>query len=172
MSMSRITYKGVDEGLLALFGWDFWPRLGNSSYSKLTRSRRRSCSLPRRREELLGTDGMTLSGISFAHPSTGNGERAPLSVEGPRLEAAYQRLHQAGFNAFLLSTCLRVELAVHGCEEALGRAAEAAFPDVELPPGGFVRRGRVLVHHLRGGGGGRAPAIRGDRKVWGVHTRR
>lgn len=71
-----------------------------------------------------------------------------MSVEGDRLEAATRRLHQAGFNAFLLSTCLRVELAVHGCEEALGRAAEVAFPDVELPPSGVVRHGRDLVHHL------------------------
>jgi len=165
MSTSRTAYKGVDEGLLALFGWDFRPRLGDSSYSKLTRSSRRPCRLPRRMEELLGTDGMTLSGISFAHPSTGNGERAPLSVEGPRLEAAYQRLHQAGFNAFLLSTCLRVELAVHGCEEALGRAAEAAFPDVELPPSGVVRRGRDLVHHLLRVAAGMDSAIIGEPEV-------
>jgi len=111
--------------------------------------------------------GLTVTGISFAHPSTNTRERARLAVEGERLRAAYERLGRAGFDAFVLSTCLRVELVVLGCDEVLARAAEVVFPDVELPRTGIVRRGQDLLHHLFRVASGLNSPILGEPEVLG-----
>ncbi|MGH8925722.1 MAG: hypothetical protein ACRDWA_13965 [Acidimicrobiia bacterium] len=52
-----------------------------------------------------------LTSLSFAHPAVLAEQRAPLALPGTVLSEAHRRLRADGARAFLLSTCLRVEIA-------------------------------------------------------------
>ena len=54
---------------------------------------------------------MHLTSLSFAHPAVPAERRAPLFVSEDLIYPAHQRLRSQGHQAFLLSTCLRVEIA-------------------------------------------------------------
>jgi glutamyl-tRNA reductase len=89
-----------------------------------------------------------IASICFAHPRTPAEIRAGLSLEGRRLADAYQRVAEAGIDAFLLSTCMRVEITCLGPPERLQRVLALVFPDRELPPTGVLREDRDALHHL------------------------
>ena len=55
-----------------------------------------------------------LTGLSFAHPVVPSGDRAVLTFEGGSMRGLHRRLRDAGHEAFLLSTCLRVEIVWAG----------------------------------------------------------
>lgn len=55
-----------------------------------------------------------LTSLSFSHPEVTADHRGPLSLVGDSLRSAHRRLRFQGRDAFILSTCLRVELAWDG----------------------------------------------------------
>ena len=54
---------------------------------------------------------MHLTSLSFAHPAVPAERRAPMFLAEDLIDAAHQRLRSHGHEAFVLSTCLRVEIA-------------------------------------------------------------
>ena len=54
---------------------------------------------------------MHLTSLSFAHPAVSAEHRAPLFLSEELIDTAHQRLRAEGHEAFVLSTCLRVEIA-------------------------------------------------------------
>ncbi|MBU1492834.1 MAG: hypothetical protein KKE89_06395 [Actinobacteria bacterium] len=89
-----------------------------------------------------------LSSITFAHPEVAVEDRAALALTGDRLTEALQRVHAEGVDVFVLSTCLRTEVAASGCEQALGRVLRLLYPDVDPLRDGVLRRDRDSVRHL------------------------
>lgn len=83
---------------------------------------------------------MEFSSASFAYPQHDGGVRAELAsrlLPSPTLE-----------NGFVLSTCLRVEMAVPGDERALVKAIRDLFGDLGEEAAPQIRRGERAVAHL------------------------
>jgi glutamyl-tRNA reductase len=104
---------------------------------------------------------------TFAHPEVNADARAGLALDGPALESALERVRDAGIDAFVMNTCLRVEVAASGCERALGRVLELLFPDQELPAARVVRFDQEAVHHLYRVAAGLDSPIVGEPEVLG-----
>lgn len=86
--------------------------------------------------------------MSYAFPGVPGEARAALAAAVSDLPAAYERLVSSGIKGFLLSTCLRIEVAVAGDDEALAAAVTALFGDEPRPEGTVVRHDADAVHHL------------------------
>ena len=54
---------------------------------------------------------LRLTSLSFAHPAVASDHRARLFISEDGIRDAHERLQSFGHHAFLLSTCLRVEIA-------------------------------------------------------------
>jgi len=83
---------------------------------------------------------LEFSSASFAYPQHDGGVRAELAsrlLPSPTLE-----------NGFVLSTCLRVEMAVPGDEGALVKAIRDLFGDLGEEAAPQIRRGERAVAHL------------------------
>ena len=91
---------------------------------------------------------LSLTSLSIAHPTVPSARRAELSLPGRLLNRAHERLEAKNLNAFLLSTCLRIEIAWLGGSETLGEHLGAIYGDDTLPQGGAVRTGEAAFCHL------------------------
>lgn len=104
--------------------------------------------------------GLRISSITFGHPGTSATDRARLTLSDDALVAAYRRVSEAGIDAFVLSTCLRVEIVSLGCTAALQRVTDLLYPGIELPDSGVVRADRdVLLHLYRVASGLDSPVV-------------
>jgi glutamyl-tRNA reductase len=70
-----------------------------------------------------------LTCLSFAHPVVQADRRAELAVPRPGLYEAYDRLRSSGHRAFLLSTCLRVEIVWAGGPEQAADVMSTLYGD-------------------------------------------
>lgn len=111
------------------------------------------------------TAGLRISGISFAHPHTTEGDRSRLVIPEDRLRNVYQRIAEAGIDAFVLSTCLRIEIVSTGCEAALERVLEIIYPDLALPESGVRFQDEEALVHLSRIASGLASPIIGEPEV-------
>ncbi len=100
---------------------------------------------------------MLVSSVSFAYPGVDGAIRADLT----RRLAGGEILS----DTFLLSTCLRIELAVPGDADRLERAVKSALGDPSLLSHGEVRRGEDAVHHLYRVAAGLESPILGEREI-------
>ncbi len=108
-----------------------------------------------------------LSSMTFAHPEVAAEHRAALHLADDHLTNALQRVRTEGVDAFVLSTCLRTEVATSGCEAALERVLRLLYPDVELPHDGVLRQDSNAVHHLYRVAAGLDSPIIGEPEVLG-----
>ena len=107
-----------------------------------------------------------VTSASFAHPQTTSAERATLALDAARLEEALDRIRRAGVDAFVLNTCLRVEVVNVGCDRANRRVLELLYEDLELPEP-VVRFDRDVVQHLYRVAAGLDSPIIGEPEVLG-----
>jgi glutamyl-tRNA reductase len=108
-----------------------------------------------------------VTSISFAHPATPTEERSAIALTGARLAAALERVQEVGVDVFVLSTCLRTEIASVGCDRALRRVLELLYHGLELPGSGVIRFDRDAVHHLYRVAAGIDSPIVGEPEVLG-----
>ena len=107
-----------------------------------------------------------VTSASFAHPDTTSAERAGLALEPARLEEALDRVRRAGVDAFVLATCLRVEVVNVGCDRANRRVLQLLYGDQELPEP-VVRFDRDVIRHLYRVAAGLDSPIVGEPEVLG-----
>lgn len=107
-----------------------------------------------------------VTSATFAHPDITSTERAELALDRTRLEEALGRVRAEGVDAFVLSTCLRVEVVNVGCDRANHRVLELLFPDTEIPQP-TIRFDREVVHHLYRVASGLDSPIIGEPEVLG-----
>jgi glutamyl-tRNA reductase len=91
---------------------------------------------------------MQLTSLSFAHPEVHSDRRAKLSMPGNALHHAYSRLHSKGFQAFLMSTCLRVEVVWADGPEATSDVLACLYGDGSPSGLGEVRSDEAALLHL------------------------
>src|SRR5665811_2277617 len=106
-----------------------------------------------------------ISAISYAYPAVPGDDRALLATTLGTVDTALARLAHAGIPAFVLSTCLRIEIAVPAPMERLDETLLVIFGEVPAPTG-FVRRsGTAAVEHIfRIVSGLEAPVV-GEREI-------
>ena len=107
-----------------------------------------------------------VTSASFAHPDTSSAERASLALDSDRLEKALARIRAAGVDAFVLATCLRVEVVNVGCDRANRRVLELLYEDQELPEP-VIRFDRDVIQHLYRVAAGLDSPIIGEPEVLG-----
>ncbi|MGQ0849544.1 MAG: hypothetical protein ACT4OP_10570 [Actinomycetota bacterium] len=113
------------------------------------------------------TNVLRLTSLSFAHPAVPSDRRAQLSLPGPVLQHAHRRLRSTGLHAFLMSTCLRVEIAWAGSPEKTSDLLACLYGDGSLSDLGSVRTdGAAFVHLCRVAAGLESPLI-GEPEVLG-----
>ena len=91
---------------------------------------------------------LRLTSLSFAHPTVVSDRRAQLSLPGPVLDDAHGRLLSNGDHVFLLSTCLRVEIAWAGGLETSSDLLACLYGDGSLSELGVLRSGEAAFVHL------------------------
>lgn len=89
-----------------------------------------------------------LTSLSFAHPEVPAVARGSLTLDGPRFEAAHSRLLARGLDAFLLSTCLRVEIIWAGGNDLVGDQLATIYGRAEMAGRGTVRTGEDAFAHV------------------------
>lgn len=101
-----------------------------------------------------------LTGLSFAHPAVPSGDRAALSLDGGSLPALHRRLRARGHEAFLLSTCLRVEIVWEGHPDGATGLLTSIYGDDSMSDLGVIRSdGEVFLHLCRIAAGLESPVI-------------
>jgi glutamyl-tRNA reductase len=107
-----------------------------------------------------------LTGLSFAHPVVPSGDRAVLSFEGGSLRGFHRRLRAAGHEAFLLSTCLRVEIVWAGPPHESSNVLTTIYGDDSISGRGVLRTDDDMFLHLcRLAAGLESPAL-GETEVF------
>lgn len=91
---------------------------------------------------------LRLTSLSFAHPTVPWDRRAQLSLPGPVLNQAHGRLLSKGERVFLLSTCLRVEVAWAGDPETASDLMACLYGDGSLAELGTLRSDEEGFLHL------------------------
>lgn len=91
---------------------------------------------------------LRLTSLSFAHPTVLSDRRAQLSLLGPALHDAHARVLSTGEQVFLLSTCLRVEIAWAGGPETSSDLVDCLYGDASLAAVGALRSGEAAFVHL------------------------
>ena len=110
---------------------------------------------------------LRLTSLSFAHPEVRSDRRARLSLPGSSLHHAYGRLHANGHQAFLMSTCLRVEVAWADGPESMSDVLACLFGEgPPLSPGNLRSDEAALLHLCRVAAGLNSPLI-GEPEVLG-----
>lgn len=89
-----------------------------------------------------------LTSLSFAHPAVLSDRRGPLSLPGNALQHALARLHFQGLQVFLLSTCLRVEVAWAGGPESAADVVTSLYGDESALDLATVRLDEAAFVHL------------------------
>ena len=107
-----------------------------------------------------------VTSATFAHPDTTSAERASLALDSDHLEEALDRVRAAGVDAFVLATCLRIEVVNVGCDRANRRVLELLYEDQELPDP-VVRFDRDVIQHLYRVAAGLDSPIVGEPEVLG-----
>ena len=101
-----------------------------------------------------------LTGLSFAHPVVPSGDRAVLSFDGGSMRSLHERLRGAGQEAFLLSTCLRVEIAWAGEPRMSSPLLTSIYGDDSMSNRGVLRTdGDLFLHLCRIAAGLDSPAV-------------
>ncbi len=118
--------------------------------SMSTRSRRCHAIFYRINPWTIGiTDPMLrLTSLSFAHPAVLSDSRARLSLVGPALDNAHGLFLSQGEQVFLLSTCLRVEIAWTGGPETSADRVGRLYGDGSLSDLGVLRSDEAAFVHL------------------------
>ena len=107
-----------------------------------------------------------LTGLSFAHPVVPSGDRAVLSFEGGSLRGLHRRLRAAGQEAFLLSTCLRVEIVWPGLPDDSSGVLNSIYGEDSMSGRGVLRTdGDLFLHLCRLAAGLESPAL-GESEVF------
>ena len=96
---------------------------------------------------------LRLTSLSFAHPAVPSGRRARLVISKQGIVDAHERLRSIGHRAFLLSTCLRIEIAWAGGREAGSEVLSGLYGDhasldqatVRSDEGAFIHLSRVAA---------------------------
>lgn len=91
---------------------------------------------------------LRMTSLSFAHPVVLSNRRAQLSLPGPLLDRAQASLRSAGHEAFLLSTCLRVEIAWAAGPESTSEILECVYGDGSFSSVGTIRYDEAALEHL------------------------
>lgn len=89
-----------------------------------------------------------ISSVSYAYPAVPGDDRAHLATRMGAVDTALTRLADAGIPAFILSTCLRIEIVI---PERLGRrddALQLIFGEVPTVRGCVQRSGTEAVEHI------------------------
>ena len=73
------------------------------------------------------------SSVSYAYPAVPSDARSDLATALGSVPTALTRLSEAGIASFILSTCLRIEIAIPGPMERLDEALRILFGDVATP---------------------------------------
>lgn len=89
-----------------------------------------------------------ISSVSYAYPAVPGDDRVDLVAALGVVETALARVAAAGIPVFVLSTCLRIEIAVPAPPERLDEALILLFGKVPTPPGLVRRVGAGAVEHL------------------------
>ncbi len=89
-----------------------------------------------------------ISSVSYAYPAVPSDDRAHLATALGPVSTALTRLCEAGIPAFILSTCLRIEIAIPGPSERLEEALQTLFGDIPEPQGTVQRSGTEAVEHI------------------------
>lgn len=113
-----------------------------------------------------GYPNFRVTSASFAHPATSSEQRAGLALNGPQLEEALRRVRAEGVDAFVLATCLRVEVVNVGCDRANKRVLELLYGDADLPEP-VVRFDKDVVRHLYRVAAGLDSPVVGEPEVLG-----
>jgi glutamyl-tRNA reductase len=101
-----------------------------------------------------------LTGLSFAHPVVPAGERAALSFDAGMLRPLHRRLRDGGEEAFLLSTCLRVEIVWADGPDRSSAVLTAIYGDDSMLGRGVCRtEGDLFLHLCRLASGLESPAL-------------
>jgi glutamyl-tRNA reductase len=101
-----------------------------------------------------------LTGLSFAHPVVPYGDRVALSFDAGTLRPLHRRLRDAGHEAFLLPTCLRVEIVWAGQPDTSAAVLTAIYGDDSMSGRGVLRTdGDLFLHMCRVAAGLASPAI-------------
>ncbi len=90
----------------------------------------------------------SLTSLSFAYPSVPSARRAQLSLPGSGLDRAHGRLHSRGHQAFLLSTCLRVEIAWTGGLDTAPEILACLYGEESSRDLGVARTDEAAFVHL------------------------
>ena len=91
---------------------------------------------------------LRLTSLSFAHPAVLSDRRAPLSLPGTVIHQALGHLHSQGHRVFLLSTCLRVEMAWAAGSESASDVLACLYGNGSLLDLGAVRSDQAAFVHL------------------------
>ncbi|MDK1018172.1 MAG: hypothetical protein QGD89_02040 [Actinomycetota bacterium] len=89
-----------------------------------------------------------ISSVSYAYPVVPGDVRAGLVTALGTVEAALARSADAGIPAFVLSTCLRIEIAVPAPMDRLDEALSLIFRETPAVDGSVRRSGTDAVEHL------------------------
>lgn len=107
----------------------------------------------------------SLTTLSFAHPVVKSYDRAALTLAGAAALAARHRLLAADRPAFLLFTCLRVEIAWQGEARDADETLRLIYGEVVVPPSGTIRRDEAAFIHLCRVAAGLDSPMTGEREV-------
>ena len=106
-----------------------------------------------------------ISSVSYAYPAVLGSHRADLTSALGTVEPALSRVSGAGFEAFVLSTCLRIEIATPTPMDGLDEVLAVIFGKVPTTRGSARREGTAAVEHLfRIAAGLESPVI-GEREI-------
>lgn len=89
-----------------------------------------------------------LTSLSFAHPAIPADRRARLFMSQKAIQDAHERLRSAGRTVFLLSTCLRIEIAWSADPESGPDVLECLYGDREAIDRAAVRSDEHAFVHL------------------------
>lgn len=100
-------------------------------------------------EDGQGHEGvLRLTGLSYAHPAVAADSRAPLSFGDGSYLRAQGRVVASGHQAFLLSTCLRVEIVWVGGPERAPDVLTSLYGDHSMSDLAVTRTNREVFLHL------------------------
>lgn len=89
-----------------------------------------------------------ISSVSYAYPVVPTDDRAGLATALGSVDRALARLAEADISTFILSTCLRIEIAVPGPADRLDDALRLLFGEVPTLKGSVRRSGAEAVEHI------------------------
>jgi glutamyl-tRNA reductase len=91
---------------------------------------------------------LRLTGLSYAHPAVAADYRAPLSLGDESYQRAQGRVLASGHQAFLLSTCLRVEIVWVGGPEMAPELLTSLYGDHSMSDLAVTRTDQEVFLHL------------------------